>query len=96
MGRRKYESQVAHATNPELVVRIQSMGGKRTPEIFKIAADYENVVERTPPYHPEVQPMEYIWSRIKGDMERGMELLASWNLCETFAKKLANWTCLIL
>ena len=66
MGRRKYESQVAHATKPELVALIQSMEGKRTPEIFKIAADYGNVVERTPPYHPEVQPMEYIWSRIKG------------------------------
>ena len=95
MGRRKYESQVAHATKPELVVLIQSIEEKRTPGIFKIAGDYGNIVERAPPYRPEVSGVEYIWSRIKGDMERGMELLVSWNTCEAFATKLANWTCLI-
>ena len=52
MGRRKYESQVAHATKPELVVLIHSMEGKRTPEIAKIAADYGNIVATTPPVPP--------------------------------------------
>ena len=66
MGRRKYESNVAHATKPELVGPIQSMEGKRTPEIFKIAAAQGNIAERTPAYRPEVRPAEYIWSMING------------------------------
>ena len=33
--------------------------GARAPEIFKIAEGRGRVVERTPPYRPEIQPVEY-------------------------------------
>ena len=66
MGRRKSDPNVAHATKPELAELIQSMEGKRTPEIPTIAAARGNIVETTPPYHPEVPPREYGWSPIKG------------------------------
>ena len=66
MAKRKFEASVANATNPELVALIQSMEGKQTPRISKIATARGNVVERTPPYRPEVQPVEFIWAGIKG------------------------------
>ena len=66
MRRRKFESQVAHAKIPELAGLIQSMDGILTPEISKIAAAGRNIADRAPPYRPEVQRMEYIWSMTRG------------------------------
>ena len=66
MGRRMFEAGVANATQLELVALIQSMEGGRAPGIFEIAYARGNVVERTPPYRPEVQPTEFISARIKG------------------------------
>ena len=34
--------------------------------IFKIPKLCRNTVGRTPPYSPEVQPMEIVWARTKG------------------------------
>ena len=51
---------------PELVGPIQSMEGKRAPGISKIVAARGVIVERAPPYQPDVHPAEYIWSAIKG------------------------------
>ena len=65
-GERKFEASFANATMPELVALIQSIGGKRTHGIFNIASAHGNVVERTPPYRPEVHPMEFIWAMTKG------------------------------
>ena len=49
----------------ELVAFLQDVAGPRVPEIFKIARQYNNAVERTPPYRPEVQPIEFIWAHGK-------------------------------
>ena len=35
------------------------------PEIFKPAAKHGCVIERTPPYYPELQPIEYVWGHMK-------------------------------
>ena len=61
------------ATKAELVRYIKCVAGKRTPEIFKIAREFGNIVERTPPYHPELQPIELIWSRLKAEYSRRYE-----------------------
>ena len=68
MGARgwKFESDVSHATKPELVGLIQSTKGNRAPGISTIAAAIGDIVARAPPYHPEARPAEYIWSGIKG------------------------------
>ena len=39
---------------------VKCVSGARTPGIFKIARDHGKVVERTPPYRPEMQPIELI------------------------------------
>ena len=61
------------ATKAELVRYIKCVAGKHTPEIFKIAREFGNIVERTPQYHPELQPIELIWSRLKADYSRRYE-----------------------
>ena len=66
MRRQTFAKYVSGATKPELVRVIEAMEGKRVPEIFKIARQHGNTVERTPPYHPEVQPMEFLWAQLKG------------------------------
>ena len=52
-------------TRRELVELIISMEGQRRPETFKIAEEFGNKVERTPPYHPEFQPIELVWQYAK-------------------------------
>ena len=57
--------EIESATKAELVAFIRSVSGARVPEIFKVAAQHGNVVERTPPYRPELQPIEYLWAHMK-------------------------------
>ena len=55
------------ATKEDLVRYIKCVAGKRTPEIFKIAREFGNIAERTPPCHHEMHPIELIWSRLEAD-----------------------------
>ena len=59
MCRQTFAKYVGCAAKPELVRVIEPMEGERVPEIFKLANQYGNTAERTPPYRPEVQPMEF-------------------------------------
>ena len=56
----------ANATIPELGSLIYTMDGERTHGVRAISTSYGGVIGRTPPYRPEAQPMEYIWSMVKG------------------------------
>ena len=53
------------ATKKDLVRFLATASGARVPEIFKKALDCGRVVERTPPYVPEVQPIELVWNAMK-------------------------------
>ena len=55
------------ATKKKLAAFLRQVEGRRAPEIPKVARRFENAVERTPPYHPELQPIEY--SRAHGKAE---------------------------
>ena len=59
-GAQEVRECIIEAPNPELVRYLKCVSEARTPEIFKIARDHGNVVERTPPYHPELHPIELI------------------------------------
>ena len=61
---------ILEASKPDLARYLKCVSGHRTPEIFKIAREYGNVVERTPPYHPELQPIELVWSHMKANYSR--------------------------
>ena len=54
------------ASRSDLVEFLRACHGARVPEMFKVAQRHGDVVERTPPYHPELQPIEYIWAAMKG------------------------------
>ena len=60
-------------TKADLLRYIKCVTGKRTPEISEIAREFGNIAERTPPYHPELQPIELIWSHLKADYSRRYE-----------------------
>ena len=66
MGRGGFESNVAHATQPDVEELVQSTDGRRAPGMFTIATARGNIVERDPPPRPEAQSAEYIGSMIKG------------------------------
>ena len=65
--RQTFAKYVGSATKPELVRVTEPMGGDRVPEIFKLANQYGDTAERTPPYRPEVRPVEFLWARLKGE-----------------------------
>ena len=60
----QFEEFTTGTTKPLLVSLISAMAWNRTPGIFKVAANYGDVVERAPPYRPEVQPAEFDWARL--------------------------------
>ena len=49
---------IANAAKPVDVRMIESPGGNRIPDIFKISKAYGTTAEITPPYRPEAQPAE--------------------------------------
>ena len=53
------------AIKKDLVRFRTTASGARVPGIFKEAFDCGCVVERAPPYVPEVQPIELVWSTMK-------------------------------
>ena len=60
-----FGSDLASATKPELVNFISTVSGRRVPEAFKVANAFGNIVERFPPFHPELNPIEHCWSQMK-------------------------------
>ncbi|CAB4413177.1 unnamed protein product [Rhizophagus irregularis] len=53
---------------PELLELVQMNKEKVTFACVKIAKQYEHEVSFTPPYHCELQPIEGIWSVVKGEV----------------------------
>ena len=92
MCRGTLNTYIKNATKQALVLLIESIEAKRAPGIFRVAKEYGNVDERTPPYRPEFQPMELIWARLKGGYDRAYEATGARNYAEWFAKALARPT----
>ena len=82
--RQTSNTYVKNATKQALVLLIEAIEGKRTPEILKVAKECGNVVERTPPYRPEFRPMEFVRARLKGGYDRAYEATGARNHVETF------------
>lgn len=55
---------------PELAEIIRKMGPEPTYEIDEIARKKGHEVMRTPPYHPELQPIETCWGVVKNYIGR--------------------------
>ena len=53
------------ATKKDLVRFPMTSSGARVPGIFKKGRDCGCVVERTPPFAPELQPIELAWGFVK-------------------------------
>ena len=65
VGIEQYKAELGLKTVKQLRELVTLYDGARVPEIFKIASEEGYYVERTPPYHPEFQPMELVWSQLK-------------------------------
>ncbi len=80
----------------EMVEILQKISPAPIYEIDEIAREYGHQVLRTPPYHPELQPIETCWGVVKNHMARHCDFTMK-NLVEQleqgFAKVTAK-TCL--
>ncbi|CAB4493350.1 unnamed protein product [Rhizophagus irregularis] len=79
---------------PELLELVQMNKEKVTFACVKIAKQYEHEVSFTPPYHCELQPIEGIWSVVKGEVAHSgphPNLLSVQNtLLNAFKKKITS------
>ncbi|PKC60959.1 hypothetical protein RhiirA1_488761, partial [Rhizophagus irregularis] len=79
---------------PELLELVQMNKEKVTFACVKIAKQYEHEVSFTPPYHCELQPIEGIWSVVKGEVAHSgphPNLLSVRNtLLNAFKKKITS------
>lgn len=55
---------------PELVRLLEKIAPEPIYEIDRIAAEHGHEVLRTPPYHPELQPIETCWGVVKNEIAR--------------------------
>lgn len=79
----------------ELVEMLNQISPSLTYKIDEIAAENGHEILRTPPYHPELQPIETCWGVVKNDLARKCDFTMS-NLFSqldgSFAKVTSN-TC---
>jgi transposase len=54
----------------ELIELLSKMAPEPSYEIDEIAQQYGHEVVRTPPYHPELQPIEICWGVLKNEIAR--------------------------
>ena len=57
----------------ELVEILEKIATKPTYIIDEIAAEFGHRVLRTPPYHPELQPIEICWGVVKNKIGRNCD-----------------------
>ncbi|SEH06230.1 Uncharacterised protein [Candidatus Venteria ishoeyi] len=57
----------------ELVEILRKISPEPTYEIDVIAQKYRHEVIRTPPYHPELQPIEICWAVLKNEVARNCD-----------------------
>lgn len=80
---------------PELVEMIRKLAPEPTYEIDEIARKEGHEVLRTPPYHPELQPIETCWGVVKNYIARHCDFTMK-NLIEQLEKgfeKITAETC---
>ena len=58
---------------PELVEILKKLAPQPTYAIDEIARSYGHEVIRTPPYHPELQPIETCWGVVKNHIARNSD-----------------------
>lgn len=58
---------------PELVEILKKIAPESTYAIDEIAKSYGHEVIRTPPYHPELQPIETCWGVVKNHIARNCD-----------------------
>ncbi len=58
---------------PELLEILKKMAPEPIYEINKVAQSYGHDVLRTPPYHPELQPIETCWGVVKNHVARNCD-----------------------
>ena len=57
----------------ELVEILQKVGPEPTYVLDEIASEQGHEVLRTPPYHPELQPIETCWGIVKNEIARNCD-----------------------
>jgi len=58
---------------PELIEIFKKIAPEPTYAIDEIAKSYGHEVIRTPPYHPELQPIETCWGVVKNHIARNCD-----------------------
>jgi hypothetical protein len=66
---------------PELIEVLNRIAPEPTYNIDKIALSAGHTILRTPPYHPELQPIETCWGVVKNHVARNCDFTMS-NLIE--------------
>ncbi len=80
---------------PELVEILKKLAPEPTYEIDEIAQTHGHRVIRTPPYHPELQPIEICWGVVKNHIARNCDFTMG-NLIEQLNsgfEKVTSGTC---
>ena len=79
----------------ELVKLLKKADPKPIYEIDRIASAYGHEILRTPPYHPELQPIETCWGVVKNAIgcECDFSMKGLQNNLETACKKVTPITC---
>ena len=75
----------------EMVEILKKIASAPIYIIDKIADEYGHEVIRTPPYHPELQPIEICWGVVKNDMARNCDFTMN-NLTRQLEKSLSKVT----
>ncbi len=80
---------------PELVEVLKKMAPEPIYAVDELAAAHGHKVVRTPPYHPELQPIETCWGVVKNYMARHCDLTMKnlINQLESGFKKVSQGTC---
>ncbi len=80
---------------PELVEVLTKLAPEPIYAVDELAADHGHKVVRTPPYHPELQPIETCWGVVKNHMARHCDFTMKnlINQLESGFKKVSQGTC---
>lgn len=78
-------------TKCELLMRVKTVGTKKTYAIDEVITSAGHIVIRLPPYHPDLNPIELVWGDIKGRVSECLSesLHAKKQLCITLFSEFA-------
>ena len=75
----------------ELVEILEKIAPAPTYALDEMVTSFKHEILRTPPYHPELQPIETCWAIIKNQMARNCDFTMS-NLLEQLEKAFESVT----